>query len=125
VVDDLADRNLARFALWFRGARALFDGRAAEAEEIAEQCLALSVELDDPDGIGVYGGQLGVIRWMQGRLLEMEPMFEQQRGRTPPSRSGRPCWPTRGPPTTAPTQPVARWPTWATPPRCPMGCTGC
>ncbi|CAN5912344.1 hypothetical protein BH23ACT2_BH23ACT2_09860 [soil metagenome] len=89
VVDQLADRNLARFALWFRGARAFFDGRSELAEEVAEQCLALSIELDDPDGIGIYGGQLGVTRWMQGRLLEMEPIFEQQRRENP----DEPLWP--------------------------------
>lgn len=74
-VSELAEARFARHPLWFRCMRAMFDGRAGEVEVLAERCLAIAQELQDPDGFGVYTGQLGVARWLQGRLMELEPVY--------------------------------------------------
>ncbi len=89
MVARLADPRLARHTMWFQCTRALLDGRPDDAEVLAGECLAIADELGDPDGIGVFGGQLGVIRWMQDRLLEMEPVFEERRAAQP----DEPLWP--------------------------------
>jgi len=83
VLDTLGDVRAMRHSLWFRCMRALLDGRVADAEELANECFQLSVELDDADGIGVLGGQLGIVRWIQGRLLEMEPLYLERRAAEP------------------------------------------
>lgn len=88
VIDDLADPNLPRFTRWFQCTRAMLDGRPDHAERLAEQCLELAGAAGDPDGVAVYGGQLGIVRWMQDRLIEMEPVFELQRRENP----GDPLW---------------------------------
>lgn len=74
-VSEIAEARFARHPLWFRCMRAMFDGRADEVEVLAERCLAIAEELQDPDGFGVYTGQLGVARWLQGRLMELEPVY--------------------------------------------------
>ena len=75
LVTETADARFARHSLWFRCMRATFDGRSDEVEALAERCLAIAQELHDPDGFGVYTGQYGVALWMQGRLLELEPIY--------------------------------------------------
>jgi DNA-binding SARP family transcriptional activator len=74
-VTTIAERRFARHTLWFRCMRATLDGRAAEAERLAAECLAISQEIQDPDGFGVYTGQYGVASWLQGRLAELEPVY--------------------------------------------------
>lgn len=88
-LDHLADRNRARLGMWFACTRAVFDGRVERAEEIAERCLALSLQHDDPYGLRIYGAQVAVVRWLQGRVLETEPQFEEQRRANP----DEPVWP--------------------------------
>ena len=83
VLDTLGDVRAMRHSLWFRCMRALLDGRVADGEELSNACFELSVELDDPDGIGVLGGQLGIVRWIEGRLIEMEPLYLERRAAEP------------------------------------------
>ncbi len=75
LVNDTADVRFARHSLWFRCMRASFDGHAAQVESLATRCLEISQQLQDPDGFGVYTGQYGVALWMQGRLVELEPVY--------------------------------------------------
>lgn len=83
VVDSIAAPRFARHALWFRATRAMLDGDAELVVRLAGDCYAIADQLDDPDGPGVFWGQIGVARWMQGRIDEMEPAYVEQR-RTEP-----------------------------------------
>jgi DNA-binding SARP family transcriptional activator len=74
-VSSIAERRFARHTLWFRCMRATLDGRAAEAEQLATECLEIAQELHDPDGFGVYTGQYGVALWLQGRVTELTPVY--------------------------------------------------
>ena len=88
-LEELADETLVRHSLWFRCTRALLRGALVEGESLAEECFAVAMELGDPDGIGVYGGQITLIRWMQGRLLETEQLFLDLQTEEPDD----PLWP--------------------------------
>ena len=44
-----------------------------EAEQRAEACLRLGMEVGDADALGWYGAQLVAIRWFQGRSGEVLP----------------------------------------------------
>lgn len=87
--DDLADRHRARLARWLAGVRATFAGEVERAEAIAERGLAVALEHQDAAAWRIYGAQIGVIRWLQDRTLEMEPLFDAQ-GR---ARPHEPMWP--------------------------------
>lgn len=64
-----------RHAAWFRCLRATLDGRAERAEQLAHEAYAIARKDDDPDAEGILVGQLAIIRWMQGRVAELEPAF--------------------------------------------------
>lgn len=85
----LADRNHARFGLWLACTRALLAGDAERAEALAEQYLAHAIEHGEPYGPRVFGGQLGAIRWLQGRSAELEQVYEEQHRANP----GEAVWP--------------------------------
>ncbi len=67
-----------RHVTWFRCLQAMLSGDVHAAEQLAQQGLAVS-QHDDPDAQAVYVGQLGIIRWVQGRVVELEPLFLQAR----------------------------------------------
>ncbi|MEV0820988.1 hypothetical protein [Nonomuraea rubra] len=48
-------------------------GRLEEAEKLADGCFERGVAAGDIDATGWYGGQLGAIRWYQGRAAELLP----------------------------------------------------
>ncbi|MGK2948221.1 MAG: AAA family ATPase [Acidimicrobiales bacterium] len=75
LIDHIAEPRFARHSLWFRAMRAMLDGDADAVAALAEECYAIAEQLEDPDGIGVYFGQLGVGLWMRGRLMELEPGY--------------------------------------------------
>ncbi|QGG94430.1 AAA family ATPase [Actinomarinicola tropica] len=83
VIDTVAAPRFARHALWFRTTRAMLDGDAERVIALAESCYALAEALGDPDGPAVFWGQVGVARWMQGRVDEMEPAYVEQRRAEP------------------------------------------
>lgn len=89
---EIASLGLARFRrhwLWFHTMRAMLEGQHETVEELAVQCGDAAAELGDPDGIGVFFGQLGVARWLQGRLPEMEDAYLDQLHKEP----DEPLWP--------------------------------
>lgn len=69
------DLQHSRHAQWFRCLRAILDGRTEEAERLANTIL----EASDPQHLdasgSIWAAQIGTIRWMQGRIDEMEPAF--------------------------------------------------
>lgn len=79
----LADRSHARLASWVGCTTALLDGDVDRANELAERYLAFAVEHDEPYGFRVYGAQLGAIRWLQGRMHELEPLYLDQHHANP------------------------------------------
>ena len=54
---------------------AMREGRLAEAEELADRCYALGVDVGDADALGWYGAQLVAIRWLQGRGEDVLPLL--------------------------------------------------
>ena len=69
----------SRYAAWFRCVRATLDGRTEAAEQLTMLGLERAEQVGDPDGVSVQLGQLAVLRWMQGRAGELEPMLLQAR----------------------------------------------
>jgi DNA-binding SARP family transcriptional activator len=90
VVDQVAEPAYARHSLWFRCMRLIVDGRADEAERVATEGLVVAEAAGDPDAFLVYGGQLAIIRWLQGRVLELEPLWADLRRDDP----ANPLWTT-------------------------------
>ncbi len=72
-----------RHVAWFRCLRATIDGQTERAEQLAGHALAVAVEHGDPDAQSVWVGQLAIIRWMQGRVVEFEPAFLHARQISP------------------------------------------
>lgn len=52
-------------------------GRFAQAEKLADACAGLGAAAGDIDMTGWYGGQLGAIRWFQGRIAELVPVLTE------------------------------------------------
>ena len=63
--------------------RLMLAGDAVSAERAAEQALQLGGESGQQDAFLIYGAQLMIIRWHQGRLGELVPMLEQLMAATP------------------------------------------
>lgn len=72
-----------RQVAWFRGLRATIDGNADLAEQLAAEAYADAQRRADPDAQAAWVGQLAIIRWMQGRVVELEPAFLQARQAAP------------------------------------------
>jgi tetratricopeptide (TPR) repeat protein len=51
-------------------------GRFDEAEALAQRCAERGTAAGDVDATGWYSGQLFAIRWYQGRVAELLPMFD-------------------------------------------------
>lgn len=73
----LADRIQQSRCAWygplFRGARCMMSGRLDEAERLFVLAAELGGRIPgSPAGL-IFGGQLFVLRWLQGRLAELEP----------------------------------------------------
>jgi DNA-binding SARP family transcriptional activator len=77
---DLAE---SRYAKWFRCARATLDGHAGVAERLADAALEAATAAGDPDAMIVWAAQIAIVRWMQGRVSEMEPILLQARQANP------------------------------------------
>ncbi len=55
--------------------RAQLAGRLDEAERFADQARTLGEQSAEPDALSLYVGQLGPIRWHQGRLAEVADLL--------------------------------------------------
>ena len=87
-VHALAEPGFLRHDVWFRAMLASVDSTIELAEALTDEGLAASGIAHDPDGALVWGGQLGVIRWMQGRINELEPLYRDMAASSP-----EPVWP--------------------------------
>lgn len=52
-------------------------GALDRAEELARECLAFGLEVGDADALAWHAAQLLALRWMQGRLAEVQPVVAQ------------------------------------------------
>jgi class 3 adenylate cyclase len=72
----LSDELRMPFVAWqlelFRGMQAMFSGRMAEAEELAQKALAVGQGADSTNAMQMFGAVTYAIRREQGRLAEME-----------------------------------------------------
>lgn len=59
-----------------RAMHALFEGRFAEAEALAQQACQTGARMPGLDAAGVYGVQMFTLRREQGRLAEVAPLVE-------------------------------------------------
>lgn len=87
--EGLGEPRYERFGLWLRATRSMFSGDTVAATALADQTFEISTRMGDPDAVGVYGGQIGVIRWMQGRVTEMEQLYLDLQAQDP----HEPLWP--------------------------------
>lgn len=60
--------------------RLLRDGRIDAAEQAAQRCFELGVNIGDADATGYYGGHLLTIRWLQMRPDDILPLARQVAG---------------------------------------------
>jgi DNA-binding SARP family transcriptional activator/tetratricopeptide (TPR) repeat protein len=76
----LAERMRQSRCVWyaplFRAARLLMNGRFEEAERLISSAAELGGRIPDSPAALIAGGQLFVLRWLQGRLAELEPAID-------------------------------------------------
>jgi hypothetical protein len=76
VVRRLREPAYRRHDLWFRCMRALLHGDLDAAEQLAGEGFEAAAAANDPDSLAVFGGQISVTRWMQGRAGETAESIE-------------------------------------------------
>jgi class 3 adenylate cyclase/tetratricopeptide (TPR) repeat protein len=61
--------------MW-RATRAMLDGRLGDSDALATEALEVGQRAGIDVALGAYVAQLTVIRWLQGRLAELEPLLD-------------------------------------------------
>jgi DNA-binding NarL/FixJ family response regulator len=74
----------------FRAMYAIFTGRFAEGEQLAQQGLAIGQRLRGQDALGVFGVQMFTLRREQGRLKELAPVVTHFVQTSPEASTWRP-----------------------------------
>lgn len=74
----------------FRAMRAVFDGRLAEGEQLAQEAFAIGQCLRGQDASGSFGMQMFTVRREQGRLQELAPLVRYYVQTTPGQTAWRP-----------------------------------
>ena len=77
LADELRLPILRWRTLAFRASRALMSGRLDEAEQLVDAALAAFQPVPSDVALAVYGAQLFMLRYLQGRLAELEEMLRQ------------------------------------------------
>ena len=75
IADELRIPRYRWQVMSWRFGRALMRGDLAHADRLAEESLRLCEQFESGPALFVYGAQLGVLRWLQGRFDELEPML--------------------------------------------------
>lgn len=81
--DAFSELRDSRHAGWFRCSRALLEGNADLAEQLAKSSFELAQRHRDPDAQSAWIAQISVVRWMQGRTSELEPYYLHARESEP------------------------------------------
>jgi predicted ATPase/DNA-binding CsgD family transcriptional regulator len=74
----------------FRAMHAIFTGRFAEGEQLAQQGLTIGQRLRGQDALGVFGVQMFTLRREQGRLKELAPVVKHFVQTSPAASTWRP-----------------------------------
>jgi DNA-binding CsgD family transcriptional regulator len=74
----------------FRAMRAVFAGRFAEGQQLAQEALAIGQRLRGQDALGLFGVQMFTLRREQGRLQEVAPLVKSFVQRYPKTSTWRP-----------------------------------
>jgi class 3 adenylate cyclase/tetratricopeptide (TPR) repeat protein len=90
LVEEMRQPFYVYLAMGFQTARALLEGRFADAERLAQQGFAVGQKLQGEDTSGVFGLQMFTIRRGQGRLREVEPAVRIFVQRNPASFTWQP-----------------------------------
>lgn len=77
LADDLAQPYMRWMARMLEAAFAVIAGDLARAEELATAALEAAMSSGQPEAMFTYGAQLLHIRFHQGRLAEVEPLFAE------------------------------------------------
>jgi class 3 adenylate cyclase len=72
LADELRQPTYHWWIAWWRAMRPLLEGRLTEAEPLIFQAFAQGQRAQAGAAAGIFGAQLVSLRWMQGRLGEME-----------------------------------------------------
>jgi DNA-binding SARP family transcriptional activator/tetratricopeptide (TPR) repeat protein len=72
LADELRQPNLVWITTLHRAMRATLDGRFEEGEALAQEALELGMQTEMAFPAPVYGGQIAVLRTLQGRADEIE-----------------------------------------------------
>jgi hypothetical protein len=84
VLPETARRPASRwFALMARAMRATMEGRFAAGEALALEALEAGRSWRLGAAIQCFGAQLNTLRWLQGRLGEIEPILARSAERSP------------------------------------------
>ncbi len=73
VAAELRQPIYAWFTPYFRASRAVFEGRFAECERLAQEAVAIGRRAQDPTAPLFYGVQMNLLRLEQGRAEELVP----------------------------------------------------
>jgi tetratricopeptide (TPR) repeat protein len=73
LANELRQPNLVWITTLHRAMRATLDGRFEEGEALAQEALELGMQTEMAYPAPVYGGQIAVLRTLQGRAEEIEP----------------------------------------------------
>jgi DNA-binding winged helix-turn-helix (wHTH) protein/tetratricopeptide (TPR) repeat protein len=82
----VAEARVPRYrwrARFYRAMRAFLDGRFPEAEQLIFQARDEEQRFMPADAGQVFGGQLTLLRWEQGRVAEIEPLIQAAADRFP------------------------------------------
>jgi tetratricopeptide (TPR) repeat protein len=78
------------WATMYRKARALLDGRFAEAERLAQEALSMGQQMQGVDAEGIFGIHMFTSRREQGRLRELTAAIKSFVARQPAASTWRP-----------------------------------
>lgn len=86
IVSQFPELHQSRQAHWFRCLRAILDGDTVLAERLVLEAHAAAMAADESSADAVFTGQMGVIRWMQGKIDDAESSFLHARRERPEER---------------------------------------
>jgi class 3 adenylate cyclase len=75
LADEMREAQHLWYGLMLRAMQRMLDGDMGEAERAAAAALEIGQRAEDRNSAMIYGGQMGIIRFFQGRSAELESPF--------------------------------------------------
>jgi DNA-binding SARP family transcriptional activator/tetratricopeptide (TPR) repeat protein len=72
---EIGQPTLRWITAFSRSCRALLAGDPGEAERLAEEAFEIGTESGQPDALDFFGAGIAHVRWQQGRLAKLMPLF--------------------------------------------------